>query len=192
MPVHIKIQFDLGDYEAYEEYDNNSNNDSKASDTPPPTPQTPRSKLASQRSWRRALLRKVSSAPPSQSSAGFEPPAPAGSASNLSLARWDWKTIFYHWSFPLDEVIVGIRRVSVSLKVWRSSSMCFLFLHAAISLSSSIATPAPSMTTRKDMLFRVITKSNKQGACMGFFPILVRKMCSCKTSCYKIIQHASV
>lgn len=147
MPVHIKIQFDLGDYEAYEEYDNNSNNDSKASDTPPPTPQTPRSKLASQRSWRRALLRKVSSAPPSQSSAGFEPPAPAGSASNLSLARWDWKTIFYHWSFPLDEVIVGIRRVSVSLKVWRSSSMCFLFVHAAISLSSSIATPAPSMTT---------------------------------------------
>ncbi|XP_025081557.1 uncharacterized protein LOC112556614 isoform X4 [Pomacea canaliculata] len=111
-----RIQFDLGDYEAYEEYDNNSNNDSKASDTPPPTPQTPRSKLASQRSWRRALLRKVSSAPPSQSSAGFEPPAPAGSASNLSLARWDWKTIFYHWSFPLDEVIVGIRRVSVSLK----------------------------------------------------------------------------
>ena len=29
-----------------------------------------------------------------------------------SLARWDWKTLFYNWAFPLDHVINGLRHVS--------------------------------------------------------------------------------
>ncbi|XP_046332006.2 uncharacterized protein LOC124115168 isoform X2 [Haliotis rufescens] len=34
-------------------------------------------------------------------------------ASNLNmtttLARWDWKTLFYNWAFPIDHIIMGLR-----------------------------------------------------------------------------------
>ncbi|XP_059170438.1 uncharacterized protein LOC131951981 isoform X2 [Physella acuta] len=30
-------------------------------------------------------------------------------AANLSMARWDWKSVFYNWAMPLDQIILAFR-----------------------------------------------------------------------------------
>nr|KAG5706478.1 hypothetical protein BaRGS_032871 [Batillaria attramentaria] len=35
-------------------------------------------------------------------------------ASTLTLSRWDWKTLFYNWSLPIDQIILGLRRGNLS------------------------------------------------------------------------------
>ena len=54
--------------------------------------------------------RGVTLLPQNRSFAGLTPSA--RTASTLTLSRWDWKTLFYNWSFPLDQVVMGMRRVS--------------------------------------------------------------------------------
>lgn len=35
-------------------------------------------------------------------------------SSTLTLSRWDWKTLFYNWAFPLDHFVLGMRRGNLS------------------------------------------------------------------------------
>lgn len=42
-------------------------------------------------------------------------PAILRGAANLSMARWDWKSVFYNWALPLDQIILAFRGVSCHL-----------------------------------------------------------------------------
>lgn len=52
-----------------------------------------------------------------------EPVAPKGPSSQdapppaatLSVSSWDWKSVFYNWSTPLDQLILAFRAVSPSM-----------------------------------------------------------------------------
>ena len=112
----IDLRLGEGEYEAYEEY---ATDTSSALSSPPLTPQTPRFEhvqhhppvgLGSPASTGRLWGRTKTLMPQNRSFGSLS--SSSRTSSTLTLSRWDWKTLFYNWSFPLDEVILGMRRVS--------------------------------------------------------------------------------
>ncbi|CAL1529783.1 unnamed protein product [Lymnaea stagnalis] len=51
----------------------------------------------------------TSPAKPSTPPAKPMPPPLFSSAAQLSMARWDWKSVFYNWAMPLDQIILAFR-----------------------------------------------------------------------------------
>ena len=107
----IDLSLGEGEYETYEEY---ATDTSSVLSTPPLTPQTPRfdhtAGLGSPASTGRLWGKTRTQLPQNRSFSTLT--SSARTASTLTLSRWDWKTLFYNWSFPLDQVIMGMRRVS--------------------------------------------------------------------------------
>ncbi|XP_070206638.1 uncharacterized protein [Littorina saxatilis] len=110
-------QGEEGEYEMYEEYgaDHMTDNSSVFS-TPPLSPTTPRfhpgAPLRSPASTGRLLNRGRPLLPSNRSFSTLG--SSARTASTLTLSRWDWKTLFYNWYFPLDKYILGMRRGNLS------------------------------------------------------------------------------